>query len=248
MLLTFIRKKKFDWDWKWILPNWFQKPLGCIQTPCQKNYAHLYNVELRSHIPKAFHSSTKKWHSPSQKELAVITMFIPSVSDAPWSPFLIGLVGLVSCILIFFLYYIIIRKCSLDVAILRSLTVIQFRNIYIETIQSSGADCTICLRQFQEDEWVRLLPDCAHIFGSSLFDLPALPAWCCEWFEWSTWIFCFYVCCDGDSEKGRCSRRETSRGYKVVETEVTHVWHIQERSGGLWSEPKLSLLANANDH
>lgn len=152
-----------------------REPLGCIETPCQKNYAHLYNVELRSHTSKAFHSSTKKWHPPSQKELAVITMFIPSVSDAPWSPFLIGLVGLVSCILIFFLYYIIIRKCSLEVAILLSLTVIQFRNIYRETIQSSGADCTICLRQFQEDEWVRLLPDCAHIFGSRLFDLPALP-------------------------------------------------------------------------
>lgn len=58
---------------------------------------------------------------------------------------------------------------GLDPAILYSLPTIQFRNYDNEKGQSS-ADCAVCLGEFEEGEWLRLLPSCAHIFHVSCVD------------------------------------------------------------------------------
>ncbi|KAJ8636887.1 hypothetical protein MRB53_011154 [Persea americana] len=52
---------------------------------------------------------------------------------------------------------------GLDFAIVRSLPSVQFRKSKREQCQSS-TDCAVCLGEFAEGEWLRLLPNCAHIF------------------------------------------------------------------------------------
>lgn len=58
---------------------------------------------------------------------------------------------------------------GLDSAILRFLPTIQFRNSDTEKGQRS-ANCAVCLGEFEEGEWLRLLPNCAHIFHVSCVD------------------------------------------------------------------------------
>lgn len=194
-------------------------------------------------------------------------------SLSTFHPFLIGLMGVISCILIFLFYYFLIRKYlstfylplfrvrsqptlttdnnssstiyypslhyqtrGLDFSILRSLPVIQFLNIYREIIQSSGGGCAICLREFQEGEWVRLLPDCSHIFHVSCTD---------AWFQTcSTCPLCQSEVVNDLSDQREYSvsmfavmetlrredaHRDAAHGYNIVETEVTQVWHIPVR-------------------
>lgn len=107
-----------------------------------------------------------------------------------WGPILIPLAGAIFVIFVFLSYFNILRRRSfsfhalpfgdrtgllnentplhaqshgLDFAIVRSLPSIQFRKPDRELGQSS-TDCAVCLGEFEEGQWLRLLPNCAHIF------------------------------------------------------------------------------------
>ncbi|XP_017697985.1 RING-H2 finger protein ATL80-like [Phoenix dactylifera] len=54
-------------------------------------------------------------------------------------------------------------------AIIQSLPAVQFREKTKQSDDGSGA-CSICLGKFGEGEWLRLLPNCAHIFHISCID------------------------------------------------------------------------------
>ncbi|XP_077232900.1 RING-H2 finger protein ATL57-like [Tasmannia lanceolata] len=59
---------------------------------------------------------------------------------------------------------------GLDFTILRALPVIQYKNTNAKTGYQSESDCSVCLGEFGEGEWLRLLPSCAHVFHISCID------------------------------------------------------------------------------
>lgn len=57
-----------------------------------------------------------------------------------------------------------LRSVGLASAVIHSLPAIQLKG-------SDAMDCAVCLGEFGEGEWVRLLPNCAHLFHVSCIDV-----------------------------------------------------------------------------
>lgn len=51
------------------------------------------------------------------------------------------------------------KQCGLDEAAIRGIPTLRYRQF-----SSGGGECAVCLREFQPEERIRLLPDCLHVF------------------------------------------------------------------------------------
>ncbi|XP_020268217.1 RING-H2 finger protein ATL47-like [Asparagus officinalis] len=63
-----------------------------------------------------------------------------------------------------------IHSVGLASAVIHSLPVIQFKEEIKKAKDQETEDCVVCLGEFKENEWLRLLPNCAHVFHVSCID------------------------------------------------------------------------------
>ncbi|KAK1440274.1 hypothetical protein QVD17_06099 [Tagetes erecta] len=61
-----------------------------------------------------------------------------------------------------------IRTTGLQQSVINSLTIVKFSKS--ETTVVEGTDCSVCLTEFEEDDMLRLLPNCKHAFHMSCID------------------------------------------------------------------------------
>uniref|UniRef100_A0A803KPD1 RING-type E3 ubiquitin transferase n=1 Tax=Chenopodium quinoa TaxID=63459 RepID=A0A803KPD1_CHEQI len=110
-----------------------------------------------------------------------------SDSKSVWSPLYMGLVAVVSFIIFAILYYIVYacfnRFCSsrdpgslhrarvgIDPAILRVFPVFAYSNVARRGSNKGPVECAVCLSPYEEEEMLRLLPKCDHLFHLQCVD------------------------------------------------------------------------------
>ncbi|CAI9778848.1 unnamed protein product [Fraxinus pennsylvanica] len=66
-----------------------------------------------------------------------------------------------------------IEKRGLDEAAIRSIPLFQYRKGIGKDKLAEGSytDCTVCLNEFQEDEKLRIIPNCGHVFHIDCLDI-----------------------------------------------------------------------------
>lgn len=122
----------------------------------------------------------------------------PEVDSPRWNPQVIGLVGLICSIFLLFSYYKILeRNClifrisrnssqrrrlnqhleefssqlhsrGLESSVMHALPITQFKRPKDD--QETRTECAVCLGEFEEEEWVKHLPICSHVFHVSCID------------------------------------------------------------------------------
>ncbi|KAM1923965.1 hypothetical protein ACFX15_021803 [Malus domestica] len=62
---------------------------------------------------------------------------------------------------------------GLDEAVIRSIPLLQFKKDgnYIGMGEGSFCECAVCLNEFQEDEKLRIIPNCSHVFHIDCIDV-----------------------------------------------------------------------------
>ncbi|KAB2619870.1 RING-H2 finger protein ATL16-like [Pyrus ussuriensis x Pyrus communis] len=62
---------------------------------------------------------------------------------------------------------------GLDEAVIRSIPLLQFKKDgnYIGLGEGSFCECAVCLNEFQEDEKLRIIPNCSHVFHIDCIDV-----------------------------------------------------------------------------
>ncbi|XP_024514800.1 RING-H2 finger protein ATL29-like [Selaginella moellendorffii] len=63
------------------------------------------------------------------------------------------------------------RHRGLDPESLEKLPILRYSSIKSSKKGKAGPECTVCLLQFEENEQVRLLPDCGHLFHADCIDM-----------------------------------------------------------------------------
>ncbi|KAK4440833.1 RING-H2 finger protein ATL2 [Sesamum alatum] len=63
-----------------------------------------------------------------------------------------------------------LRSRGLDSYIMHSLPITQIRKQKDGESHPGGAECAVCLGEFEEGEWVKHLPHCSHVFHVSCID------------------------------------------------------------------------------
>ncbi|CAA3010627.1 RING-H2 finger ATL16-like [Olea europaea subsp. europaea] len=66
-----------------------------------------------------------------------------------------------------------VEKRGLDEAAIRSIPIFQYRNGIGKDKLAEGSytDCVVCLNEFQEDEKLRIIPNCGHVFHIDCLDI-----------------------------------------------------------------------------
>ncbi|KAI3450450.1 hypothetical protein Pfo_007115 [Paulownia fortunei] len=62
------------------------------------------------------------------------------------------------------------RSRGLDSYIMHSLPITQIKKNKDEESHPNNAECAVCLGEFEEEEWVKHLPNCSHVFHVSCID------------------------------------------------------------------------------
>ncbi|XP_078148585.1 E3 ubiquitin-protein ligase ATL31-like [Carex rostrata] len=94
----------------------------------------------------------------------------PSTND---NDYLYKSIGIVIEVLLFFLWYI--SKCDntqrgLDGAVLESFPIMVYSEVKERKIGKGSLECAVCLCDFEDDDNIRLLPKCSHMFHPDCID------------------------------------------------------------------------------
>ncbi|XP_010556898.1 PREDICTED: RING-H2 finger protein ATL16-like isoform X2 [Tarenaya hassleriana] len=70
-------------------------------------------------------------------------------------------------------YYPAIRNCGLDESAIRAIPIFKFkkRDGGGEAEEKSCQECSVCLNEFEEDEKLRIIPNCCHLFHIDCIDI-----------------------------------------------------------------------------
>ncbi|KAF9605621.1 hypothetical protein IFM89_017964 [Coptis chinensis] len=60
---------------------------------------------------------------------------------------------------------------GLDESVIRSIPILQFKKTELEIEQRNLFECAVCLNEFQEEEKLRILPKCTHVFHIDCIDI-----------------------------------------------------------------------------
>ncbi|XP_054812138.1 RING-H2 finger protein ATL64-like [Prosopis cineraria] len=63
-----------------------------------------------------------------------------------------------------------IQDRALEMRVISSLPMSQFKKNEAEEKRGTNIECAICLGEFEEEEWVKRLPSCSHVFHVSCID------------------------------------------------------------------------------
>lgn len=66
-------------------------------------------------------------------------------------------------------YYPAIETRGLDESVIRSIPIFKFKNR--DFGERSFCECAVCLNEFQEDEKLRIIPNCGHVFHIDCIDI-----------------------------------------------------------------------------
>ncbi|KAG9441640.1 hypothetical protein H6P81_017494 [Aristolochia fimbriata] len=69
------------------------------------------------------------------------------------------------------IYATTIESRGLDEAVIRSIPIFQFKKGVEESTDKNCSECAVCLNEFQEEEKLRLLPYCCHVFHIDCIDI-----------------------------------------------------------------------------
>ncbi|KAF5809778.1 putative transcription factor C2H2 family [Helianthus annuus] len=124
----------------------------------------------------------------------------PNPQPSHWSPLVLAIVGTMGTLFLVFSYFNILRHCSfrsilptrnrqrrllrdtdvndpslhfqsrgLDSFIVKMIPVTQFIR-KSESDKGKSTECAICLGEYEDDEWVKTIPTCSHVFHVSCID------------------------------------------------------------------------------
>ncbi|KAF3333089.1 E3 ubiquitin-protein ligase ATL6-like protein [Carex littledalei] len=96
----------------------------------------------------------------------------PSTNDNDSLYNLIGII--IDFICVFFFLWCISKCCSpqrgLDAAVLETFPIMVYSEVKEHQIGKGSVECAVCLCEFQDDENIRLLPKCIHMFHPDCID------------------------------------------------------------------------------
>ncbi|KAL3828240.1 hypothetical protein ACJIZ3_017042 [Penstemon smallii] len=66
---------------------------------------------------------------------------------------------------------VVIENRGLDEASIRSLPILKFKKSITANVEKERKSCAVCLNEFQEEEKLRIIPNCGHVFHIDCIDV-----------------------------------------------------------------------------
>ncbi|KAL3850710.1 hypothetical protein ACJIZ3_012592 [Penstemon smallii] len=142
---------------------------------------------------------------------------------------------------------------ALESYIMYSLPITQIKKNKDEELQLGSRECVVCLGEFEEDDWVKVLPNCSHVFHVSCIDI---------WFQThSSCPLCRSYVYNINTLRDQCSismhsfmgsldredfHRERSEHYQVMRSQILH--DTQESSLELVQQPPIHAWSELQCH